>query len=115
MAIDDLLKNYREEVGIGVMHPLYYVDSNQRSYIQSSEFNAQYPLIGIRNICEPIDTLIQFHNNVSAVSDYPCCNIKETVSQSLDKSFLINARASLFIQLTILYASILIVRYAQLV
>lgn len=106
MAIANLLKNYHEEVGIGVMkpyfvpkdtengrtYPLYCVDSSQRFYIQSSELEAQYLFICIKNISKSVNTLSQFHNNMPPMSDYPCCDIKEAVSQGFDKPFLINTR-----------------------
>jgi len=106
MAIANLLKNYHEEVGIGVMkpyfvpkdtengrtYPLYCIDSSQRFYIQSSELEAQYLFICIKNISKSVNTLSQFHNNMPPMSDYPCCDIKEAVSQGFDKPFLINTR-----------------------
>jgi len=39
--------------------------------IHSPELKTQDPFIGMEYIGKSVDTLCQFHNNISAVSDYP--------------------------------------------
>lgn len=60
----------------------------------SPELKTQYSFIGIENIGKSVDTLSQFHYDIPAVSDYPCGNVKETISQSFDKLFLVHAGQS---------------------
>lgn len=90
---DSLNKDYAEGIA-GVMEPFILAEDgkNERTRplfcfnattelaIYSLKSKAEYPLIGISNICEPVNTLCQFHYNIPAVSDYPCGNVEEAVS-----------------------------------
>lgn len=106
MTMADSIRNYFGEADIeltmpsfaaensknGRTCPLFYADSNLKFYIESSELEAQYPPIGISDVCKPVDAFCQLHYDISAPSDYPCCNIEEPVSQCLDESLFIHAR-----------------------
>ena len=105
--IDFLDKVYEEDIA-GVMElfiwtengknertrPFFYFNAPAEFAVYSSEPKAENPLICIRNIGEPVDTLTNFHYNIPAVSDYTAAMLKKRYSQSFDEPFLVHARHS---------------------
>ncbi|MEW6571229.1 MAG: hypothetical protein AB1390_08665 [Nitrospirota bacterium] len=81
-------KDYAKDIA-GVMEPFIWAKNGKNGRtrpflccntpteiaVYSPELKAQYPFIGMENISEPVNTLCQFHDNIPAVSDYPCGNI----------------------------------------
>lgn len=55
---------------------------------------AEYPLVAMKDISKSMNALSYLQNNISAVFNDSCCNIKEPVSQCLNELFLIHAGQS---------------------
>lgn len=73
----------------GRTRPLLYCNALIDA-IHSPELKTQDPFIGMEYIGKSVNTLCQFHDNIPAVSDYPCGNIKKPISQSFDELFLVH-------------------------
>jgi hypothetical protein len=64
----------------GRTSPLYFYCDESNTISDSLELQAEYPFIGMKDINKPMDSLSYLQNNISAVFDDPCCNIKEAES-----------------------------------